>query len=501
MSGRGFRSGGGGRRSRSNSLDMNMDSASISTLDPSDGNDSNKGKTPNKGNISPAKGEKKAASKTNTLLSPGAGRGNNIDSDDNSMTEKKVLFQAQINKLETQSSDSSTMSEDDKYNLCKLFLTGEEVDQSLLESLSDYEGNRILDGIKFAGEALLEAAANPNKKQHFVKVDTRVKDMKYLKNAIAFIFDFPVPGTEKDGPLGTRGRNNSPQNATAWALTKALTVTLHEQYGIHMNRALVLSVHLILWVNILPITLPSDSAGSTSSTNADYKTLRDECDKHAKVYIRDVLIQSGVTRAVIMGSHVREYVDDNPEAIPSHVEVLQKCDVVHTSKIAMGGATEREVYDLLNTLSIIIADILGEAPKPNISVERITSYFLTQYDSSLPEGSSRVFYRGKIGEKEVMTAHSRKAFEALLRKELKINITEKHPFPPQRDIETGADFRGLTLELVPFYEFDHTTDKFGTIDCEELRDWVTECNREREADLAEHSKKCESAHDNMLGAM
>ena len=87
---------------------------------------------------------------------------------------------------------------------------------------------------------------------------------------------------------------------------------------------------------------------SFSKINEEYESSCEKCDKHAKVYIQDVFIKSGVGHAVIMGGNAQEFVDDNPEAIPSGVEVLQKCNIVHTSKIAMGGATEREVYDLLN---------------------------------------------------------------------------------------------------------------------------------------------------------
>ena len=55
--------------------------------------------------------------------------------------------------------------------------------------------------------------------------------------------------------------------------------------------------------------------------------------------------------------------------------------------------------------------------------------------------------------------------------------------------------------MVHFSEFDYENNQFGTIECEVLRKWTREHYRDMEQDFAEHSEKCESAHDNMLGAM
>lgn len=442
--------------------------------------------------------------------------------DNNTPLVELERIQRQIEELisSKQLSEQESNKLDKEWNLFKKFVrsgcSSEQLDALIREELSDYEGNHnivnyesdnVIASMPFSATTKNAAAAiathATEEGEHFCGIDSRTCDERYHR--IAIINDFPVTGNEKYGPLTGRTTGGClrsgdflPRNATAWAEFFSLIVTLHLQYGMAIDKALYVVTHSCLWLDILSITKDKESSGSKR-----YKTLRDLCDEHSVKFIWGVLKESSVTHVVVNGVPAFQFIQDHPEAIPDDVKMLQKCKIVHGSKIVKG-VRDREMYEKLNTLSVMFADILGEEPKSPISIARISNAFLMlgkqglfdAQGNSINGGNGDYFYKCYLEGAVVMVAHDRTDLEDLLLKMLGFTAE----LPSQDDIINNVNngFKGLTFELADYTEFNHATDTFGVIDDVELAKWVSVHYRDLEQELAEYEKKQKEAKGKLL---
>jgi len=334
------------------------------------------------GNASPTKGEKSAQPKRDGFASPSAARRDDTNGvptsgaartkpttftvDESNTVAELVRIQRQIEELisSKQLSEQESDELDKQWNLFKKFIRGgcssEQLDALIREELSDYEGNHnivnyesddVIASMPFSATTKSAAAAiathATEKGEHFCGIDSRTCDERYHR--IALINDFPVPGNEKYGPLTGRIGEYSrpgdflPRNATAWAEFFSLVITLHLQYGMAIDKALYIVTHSCLWLDILCITQDKNASGSGSR----YKTLRDLCDEDSVKFIWGVLKESSVTHVVVNGVPAFQFIQDHPEAIPDDVKMLQKCKIVHASKIIQG-VRDREMWEKID---------------------------------------------------------------------------------------------------------------------------------------------------------
>ena len=237
-------------------------------------------------------------------------------------------------------------------------------------------------------------------------------------------------------------------------------------------------------MDILPISLPYDSADSNSESSLYNKTRR-ETDELSKAYIHRLIqnLKPHLKCLIILGKEAFELVQEMKKdgLIPDDIKIIQHSPIAHPTKILKYGLSKREAHWFYDCITRTLAYLVNEPLKVESKEARQNKVKIPFPDRKPDSVEGCFIYKAFVGDTLLFIERGYDEVAKLIRSEpYKGSLPNSFNFEEISNAGASYFFRGLKLELIWFDNHDCYSEGFGVYDEEGLKQWVKDSKNLRD---------------------
>ena len=277
-------------------------------------------------------------------------------------------------------------------------------------------------------------------------------------------------------------RNIPPVNCSIHEFFRTFANIMSIEYGVDFLVALKICIQISAWVDILPVTLPYDSADDKSKRSL-YTRTRKKTDHLSKEYIEGLIRSlSHLKCIIVVGDEPYKFVQEMKKAgmIPEHVKIFQHSPIIHPTKLLKWGASKREAYWFYDCITKTLAHLVNanqSEPELRMALQDKVRYV---FPDRQPDSVTGCFvYKAYVGNTVLFITRGYEELTELIRSYKNGSIPDS--FNNEDILNSGSRylFRGLELELIWFDQHDYSED-FGVLDEAGMKQWVMKAKKIRD---------------------
>ena len=247
------------------------------------------------------------------------------------------------------------------------------------------------------------------------------------------------------------------------------------EFDVGMGTARKICKQISVWVDILPITLPYDSANNNGTDL--YNTTRADADEHSEALILGIInnLKPHLKCIVIIGKEAFDFAEKMQLAnkIPDHIKIINHSPISHPTKMFKYGLTKREAYwtyeCLRDALDYLVPQTL-KTPSNKEFWERVSDTF---EERRKDDNTGCFIFKGsddRTGADLFYTLGHTEMIE-LIRKYPEGSIPKSFPTFQDFIADPIHVFRELEVEMIWFENHDYSK-KYGVQDEGLMENWV-----------------------------